>query len=108
MQTDERSTPEEGPIIMAKATRAKAQEAEPKRPRGRPPKQEGRTVFGQYLVRNELNFEEVAAKLGVSRVYVSMMASGLKYPSADLMFEIEEWSKGEVTMQSWFTGEVSQ
>ena len=91
---DERSVPEGQEQTMAE---------EAKR-RGRPPKQENRTVFGLYLVENNLNQDEVAEQLGCSRVYVAMMAGGHKYPAAELMWKIEQWSEGAVSMQSWFTG----
>jgi len=73
---------------------------------GRPPKDDGEvTVFGMYLIESNITHQETADALGISRVTVSMLARGLRYPSADLMWEIECWSKSKVAMSSWYEAE---
>jgi len=70
---------------------------------GRSPNDDGgNTVFGRFLIEHGLTHESVAEELGVTRVMVSSMARGLKYPGADLMHAIDRWSDGEVPMQSWY------
>ena len=68
------------------------------------------TAFGRHLADLEVEngkgaFKRAAAALSTSKVYVSQIARGEKTPSAKLMWAIEQWSGGAVTMQSWFQEE---
>ena len=74
---------------------------------GRPASKEDNTPFGDYLQQRGLTHEAAAIELGCTRVYVSSMARGLRYPSSDLMWVIERWSKGSVSMQSWYNGKLN-
>lgn len=90
--------------MVKKTTKRKkgGKKTETERRRGRPHATGGHTVFGAFLKNNEILHEEAAKDLEITRVYVSSLARGLKYPSAELMWAIEQWTDGSVTMQSWF------
>lgn len=60
------------------------------------------TDFGRYLAVNSIPYTSAAAALGVTRSYVSMLSTGKATPGLQLGGEIEDWTKGEVTLRSWF------
>jgi hypothetical protein len=73
---------------------------------GRPASERARsTTFGRHLIDSDIAFNRAAEELDVHKVYVSQLAAGDKFPSAQMMWAIEEWSEGAVTMQSWFEEE---
>lgn len=59
------------------------------------------TPFGVYVTRKKLSPKEVAEQLSITRAYVHMLISGSQTPAFKLAWEIELWSDGAVTMQSW-------
>ena len=70
---------------------------------GRPHSTDGHTTtFGEYLIQRGVTHAAAAKDLGVSRVFVSLLARGQSFPSADFMYLIEGWSKGAVKMQDWY------
>jgi DNA-binding XRE family transcriptional regulator len=64
------------------------------------------TPFGKYLEKKTktkpvITPAEAAEAIGKSKQYVYMLIEGKVTPSFKLAWEIEVWSKGEVTMQTW-------
>lgn len=59
------------------------------------------TPFGEFLEKKKLAPADVAEAIGKSKQYVYMLIEGKVTPSFKLSWEIEVWSKGKVTMQSW-------
>lgn len=59
------------------------------------------TLLGRYLDRYAITYAEAARAIGVTKAYISMLASGASFPSAHVMWEIERWSRGSIPMQAW-------
>jgi hypothetical protein len=60
------------------------------------------TVFGEYLESHGIPAADAAKDLKTTKSYIHMLATGVCTPAAKLCYRIEVWSKGAVTMQSWF------
>lgn len=60
------------------------------------------TEFGKYLSVRQISYATVAQDLGVTRSYISMLATGKATPGLALAGEIEDWTQGEVTIRSWY------
>lgn len=59
------------------------------------------TDFGKHLDGRPGSFDQAAKELGLTTAYVRMLANGSSTPKLGLAGKIENWSGGEVKMQSW-------
>lgn len=58
-------------------------------------------IFADWLHNSSKTQAEVATDLGVSQAHVSMLASGKKQPSADLITKIQIYTK-TVRLEDWY------
>lgn len=71
---------------------------------GRPKTKHAKTLFGRFIEKENLTYEEVAAALGITRQYANFIAVGRAFPGRALMFKIEAWAKsrgGAIPLDSW-------
>lgn len=59
------------------------------------------TRFAKFISDQRLDAKTIASQLKKSKAYILMLANGAQTPSLRLAWDIEKWSKGKVTMQSW-------
>ncbi|WP_092419164.1 helix-turn-helix transcriptional regulator [Alloyangia pacifica] len=58
------------------------------------------TSLSEYLRSNGLSQREFAARVGLSKTYVNEIVAGSKTPSLKAALEIQEATKGAVTLAS--------
>ena len=58
--------------------------------------------LSDYMTRNSLSDEDVAAAIGKHRVSVSRYRRGIERPSSDVIGQIFTWSGGKVAPNDWF------
>lgn len=59
------------------------------------------TLFGEYLTANKISHADAARELEMTRAYVQMLSTGTATPSLHVAWNIEKFTKGAVTMQTW-------
>jgi transcriptional regulator with XRE-family HTH domain len=55
----------------------------------------------EYMAREGLKDEDVAAVIGVERATVNRYRHGAVTPRLEMMQRIARWSKGKVPLESW-------
>ncbi|AUQ89373.1 MULTISPECIES: helix-turn-helix transcriptional regulator [Phaeobacter] len=55
----------------------------------------------KYRLKEDLRQRDLAAKLGVDQATISKLESGVKLPSLELAFLIEDYTCSEVTARGW-------
>lgn len=68
------------------------------------------TAFGRWLADRNMSYADAGRALEKTRAWVQAAATGTFVPSAVMLWKIEQWTAGAVTMTSWFDGtnEVSR
>ena len=59
------------------------------------------TAFGRYLRDKKISTADAASELGITKSYVSALASGAMTPGLKLAIEIMRWSREDVAVESW-------
>lgn len=70
----------------------------------RPKTKHEKTLFGRFVEKEGLTYEEVAGALGVTRQYANFIAVGRAFPGRSLMFKIAAWARsrgGSIPVDSW-------
>ena len=62
----------------------------------------------QYLARNSISYTQFAHTMGVEPPTAFRWATGLRTPSLRIVVEIEDYTKGQVTVRDWIEDAKSE
>lgn len=65
------------------------------------------TPLREYLTSQKISQAEFAARMGVSKGYMSELVAGRKAPGLDLAVKIEDETRFSVTVRSWVSRSVT-
>ena len=59
------------------------------------------TLFGRYLKKRKISYDDAANALNLTRSYVNMLCTGKATPGLKAAARINKWTRGGVPFEAW-------